>query len=456
VAQGQLAVGGKDSLLLSGKLLKGLERRASLLDERLEEKTQSYLKAFRKTEEKLRRKLWKKDSVKAKQLFQDLDKQYASLTKAPSAAARFRTGYKARLDSLATSLRFLGGVSAPPQLQATVEKYTALQGKLDQTQAINQFLGERQRQLREELGKLGMLKELKGFQKQAYYYSAQVKEYKQLLADPSKWEKKLLELALGSSAFKDFFARNSGLASLFPLGGGGGAASAVSLQGMQTRASLQAGLQARFGTGPGVQQALQGNIQAAQGQLQEVKNKLASLGAGSVGSGGEVNLPEGFKPNGQKTKTFLQRLEYGVNIQSQGSSTLFPVTTDFGLSLGYKLNDKSVVGLGLAYKLGWGRGWDKIQLSSEGLGLRSFLDYKIKGGFFLTGGMELNYRSQFRSMDQLRDFSAWQRSGLLGLAKKYKMGGKLKGDVRLLWDFLSYGQVPRTQAILFRVGYSIK
>jgi len=42
------------------------------------------------------------------------------------------------------------------------------------------------------------------------------------------------------------------------------------------------------------------------------------------------------------------------------------------------------------------------------------------------------------------------------LSKKYQVSKNLKGEMKLLWDFLSYQQVPRTQTILFRIGYSLK
>jgi len=42
---------------------------------------------------------------------------------------------------------------------------------------------------------------------------------------------------------------------------------------------------------------------------------------------------------------------------------------------------------------------------------------------------------------------------LIGVTKQYRISSKLKGNVQLLWDFLSYQQVPRTQPLLFRVGY---
>jgi hypothetical protein len=301
-----------------------------------------------------------------------------------------------------------------------------------------------------------MVKELKKFRKQVYYYQAQVKEYKELFENPSKLEAKLMELVMKVPEFKDFFARNSTLASLFALPDNS-ANTTASLQGLQTRAMVSQSLVDRFGTGTGVTQMLQQNMQSAQGQLNELKNKMSQYGNGSFGnSSGDFDLPEGFKPNDQKTKSFLQRLEVGTNIQSQKARHFFPVTSDIALSLGYKLSDKSVVGIGASGKIGWGSGWNHIQLSYQGLSLRSYLDYKLKGSFYLSGGYEMNYRKAINSVQQLRDYTAWQISGLMGLSKKYSINKKLKGEMKLLWEFMSYQQVPRTQALVYRIGYSFK
>ena len=169
-------------------------------------------------------------------------------------------------------------------------------------------------------------------------------------------------------------------------------------------------------------------------------------------------MPEGFKPNEQKTKSFLQRLEYGTNLQTVKASSFFPTTTDVGLSVGYKLNDKSVIGIGGSYKLGLGRGWDAIKFSSEGMGLRSYIDWKIKGSFWISGGYDMNYHTAFSNFDQLKDRNAWQRSGLLGLSKMVSVKSKFfkKTKAQLLWDFLSQQQVPRTQAVIFRINYNFK
>jgi hypothetical protein len=120
------------------------------------------------------------------------------------------------------------------------------------------------------------------------------------------------------------------------------------------------------------------------------------------------------------------------------------------------LNDKSSIGVGAAYKIGWGNNWNTIKITHQGVGLRSYVDWKIKGSFYISGGYEQNYKAMINSVDQLRDYSAWQSSGLIGLSKKYQISKKMKGELRVLWDFLSYQQVPKAQPIVFRVGYNLK
>jgi len=70
----------------------------------------------------------------------------------------------------------------------------------------------------------------------------------------------------------------------------------------------------------------------------------------------------------------------------------------------------------------------------------------------------MNYRSEIRNIEQLKDRSVWQYSGLAGLSKVVSLKTKFfkKTKLQLMWDFLSYEQVPRTQALIFRVNYNIK
>ena len=447
---------------LPDKLFGALDKKARDAELRLDRQTSKYLSKLQRQEHKLKQKLAKTDSLLAEQSFGDIDKRYEELKNTSGRLNRFSSVYSGHLDSLSTALSFLkssdlSNLSSNPDLERCLSSYQQLQSKLNLTDQIRKRLLERQSMLKAQFEKLGMVKKLKQFRKQVFYYQAQLREYKAAFEDPTKLEAKLIELVMKLPEFKDFFASNSVLGSLFALPGSSSLnSSSVAVVGLQTRAAIQQSLVDRFGTGANVTQMLGQNMQSAQGQMNVLRSRLGSFSSGSYGNGNDFDMPDGFKPNGQATKSFLQRLEYGANIQSQKARYFFPVTSDVGLSLGYKINDKSSVGIGASYKVGWGRGWDNISISHQGVGLRSYLDVKIKGSFFVSGGYEQNYKSVIHSVNQLKDFSSWQTSGLLGLSKKYKLNKNLKAEMKLLWDFLSYRQVPRTQAILFRIGYSFK
>jgi len=108
--------------------------------------------------------------------------------------------------------------------------------------------------------------------------------------------------------------------------------------------------------------------------------------------------------------------------------------------------------------MGWGTGWNHIRITHQGIGVRSFIDWKLKGSFWISSGYEMNYRSEIRSIDQLKNQSAWRQSGLLGVSKIVTVKSKLfkKTKLQLLWDYLSYRQVPREQPIIFRIAYNLR
>jgi hypothetical protein len=280
-----------------------------------------------------------------------------------------------------------------------------------------------------------------------------MEEYKKMFEDPSKLETKLMELVLKLPQFKKFFANNSMLASLFPNMSNVNTSAAVI--GLQPRAMVNQYLTTRFGGTANYNQVLQRNIQSAQGEVDELRNKLRSLTNGNYGNSGDFDMPD-FKPNDQKTKSFFQRLEYGTNLQTAHGTYYFPITTDLGLSLGYKLSDKNIIGIGASYKVGWGKDIRHIDVSSEGAGFRSFLDINIKKTYFLSGGFEYNYQKPFSSFQQINYLKDWQQSGLIGMSKIVSLKTKVfkKTKIQLLWDFLSYQQRPQAQAFKFRIGYN--
>lgn len=445
--------------------LSQITSKAEAIEGKLDKKTEKVLSQLQKNEEKIRRKLSRIDSLKASQVFGDAKEKYSSLKRKLNNPGGKLTQYMPYLDTLKTSLKFLeqnkgllkDAKELDQKLSGATNKIKAMESSFAKAEEVKAFIRERKRYLKEQLRNMPFTKQLTKLNKQAYYYSAQVNDYKETFKDSKKMERKAVELLSKTKPFQDFMRKNSELASLFRLpGGGDDLSSSVSLQGLQTRAQVNQMIQSRLGTGANAQALFQQNVQGAQAQLAQLKDKVSQYAQGSYGNSGEdMEVPD-FKPNNQKTKSFLDRLEYGGNVQSQKARYFFPVTSDIGLSLGYKLNDKSVIGVGASYKLGLGKGWKQISISHEGVGLRSYVDYKIKGSIFLSGGYEQNYRTAFASIEELKDQSTWQSSGLIGLSKKYSVSKKLKGNIQLLWDFLSYQQVPKTQAVLFRVGYNLK
>jgi hypothetical protein len=457
---------GQDTIQqkLSPTYLAQVSAKAASHEEKINRASEKALAQLQKREEKIRQKLFRIDSSRAKAIFGSFEQEYERLKQKLDQPQNF-SGYIPYLDTLKTSLQFLQnnkgflkeGKDVDQKLNGSLLKVKSLEESLQKANAIKAFMRERRAFLNEQLKNFTFSKDLKEINKQVFYYNAQINEYKEVLKDSRKLERKAIELLSRTKPFQSFMRKNSVLASLFRLPGRDDQATpAAALQGLQTRASISALLEERIGTDANAQEIFQENVRAAQDQLSALKDQALKHSSGSFGNAdGDTEAPD-FKPNTQKTKSFHKRLEYGCNIQSQRARAFFPATSDLGLVLGYKLNDQSVIGVGGSYKLGGGKGWNNIAISHQGVSLRTFIDYKLKGSISLSGGYEQNYRTAFASIDQLKDKSAWQSSGLLGLSKKYSINRKLKGNVQLLWDFLSYQQIPRTQALLFRVGYNLK
>jgi len=438
---------------LPDKVFARISHKADKAGQQLARQTEKYLARLAKQERKLQQKLFKKDSAAARQIFGDIGGRYATLQHTAGAQV-----YSSRLDSMQTVLHFLQHDKMPGQSPAAQQRlsqvlgnYARLQNTFNQTAAIKAYIKQRQLFLQQQLQRFGLVKELERFKKEVYYYRAQVDEYRRTWEDPSKMEAVVLRLANKIPAFRDFFRRNSMLGSMFRLPGSDPVAAATPIPGLQTRASIQQDMLQRFGSGPDVSRAVQQNIQSAQAQINQLKDKVNAFGGGSS----DMDMPD-FKPNSQRTKSFWKRIELGANVQSVRGNGFFPVTSDVALSAGYKLNDKSIIGIGASYKMGWGQSIRNISITHEGIGLRTFLEWKLKGSFWLAGGGELNYRSRFHDFQMLRDYSAWQKSALIGISKRYHINAKFRGNIQLLFDALHAQQVPRTQPVLFRVGYLLK
>lgn len=487
--QNPIAAITKDSSLsLSPKQIESytnsINKKAQSVADKLEKTNTKALIDLQQQEQKLQKKLAKVDSNLAKQLFEPAKQQFANLnntvTKQKGKLDKVQNmaggnkEYLPLLDTFSTSLKFLDGKLGPisslkDQTTKALNSVKGLEDQLKNAADIKAYIKQRKEAIKAAFTQNGMAKDLQALNKQAYYYGQQVNEYKQLLKDPKKLEERAIAELTKSALFKDFMQRNSQLASLFRVPDNYGTPQA--LAGLQTRVSVNQMLQARLGVaapspsnggGSNPQQYLQQQVQNAQSELNKLKDQAAKLGIPlSAGGGADMDMPD-FKPNNQKTKSFLDRLEYGLDMQTAKQNSLFPVTSDIGLTVGYKLNDKSVIGVGVSYKMGWGNGFKDIKLTSEGIGLRSFVDIKLPplgggGAFLISGGYEQNYMQRFGSIGDLYNLplTAWRQSALLGLTKKIPITKKKSTKVQILYDFLNKQNNVPSPPLLFRVGWGM-
>ncbi|WP_152616929.1 hypothetical protein [Flavihumibacter solisilvae] len=440
------------------KLSRSLATQQSKLAGKLDRQTEKYLQRLLRQEKKLRRKLDSKDSLMANQLGLGSDSLVNSWKNVLSAdsinISSLPAQYSGKLDSMNTALKFLkeqpglNGISTA-QYDKLMQQYGGLQGQLNQTEQLKKLVQERKQLLMDKLANSGVSKQLKQYQKQVFYYQQQLQEYRAALENPQMLEKKALEVLSKVPAFRKYFDKFSQLGSMFRLPGQTEDMDpSAMLAGLQTRQNVLAELNNRLGGSANTQQAMANGFKEGQSELSSLKSKLTS----SLNRGEPVDMP-GFKPNTEKSKSFLKRLELGTNMQSTRANNYFPTTSDLGLSVGYKLNPKSIIGIGASYKVGWGESIRKIRVTHEGMGLRTFFDWKIKGKIWATGGGEWNYRSRFDNLSVVKSISQWQQSALLGMQMKQSVG-KYKATASLLYDALWQNQVPKAQPVLFRVGYN--
>lgn len=444
---------------LSDELIMGQIRKSRKHTNELNKATLKYLDKLYRKEQFLKKLVRKVNPSAADQLFSNTNDIYTDLKRLlQNEQILSNTGhvYSAHLDSMKTAFKFFktpihdsSSKEFNRNIGQALQAYDKVQMTLNQTNAIQQKLEERIKLLEGKLIGLGFRKNFNKYQRDIIYYQAQLKEYKTVFDNPSKAEAKVLELLSNIPAFKTFFKKHSQLGALFNLPGDE-STTIGSVAGLQTRSMVMEQLTAQTGSQANVAGQITANVVTARSTVSAlIKNGSNLFG----GESSDIDMPD-YKINSQKTKTFFKRLEFGMNLQSTKSNFYFPTTTDIGTSVGYKIRSNLLAGVGASYKVGWGKDFRHIAITHEGVGLRTYMEMKLKGSLWVTGGGELNYRSPFTGIDQLHDYTKWQKSALAGLSKKYKVNKKLKGNLQLLYDFLHRNKVPSTQAVKIRVGYS--
>jgi hypothetical protein len=451
------------------RLFSHVQSKSASLSQQLNKQTAKFLARLSRKEARLKKQLYKQDSAAAAKLFAtNPQQQYAALSNKlqnDSATVMHSMGaqYLPYVDSVGVSLSFLNKnpqlLSSvgplPPGFTNSLTQLQQLESKMQDADQIKQIVQARKAQLLQYLTQNtnlppGIKNLYQNYNSEVYYYSERVREYREMLNNPDQMIQTALSLLNKLPAFTSFMRKNSFLAGLFSVTPDYGMPQG--LEGLQTRDQVLNMIKGKIGQGgPNAASSIQQSIQTAQQSITKLQNKLSALGAGS----GDMDMPD-FKPNQQKTKTFLKRLQYGIDFQTLQGSNFYPSTTDVGLTIAYKLGNKNTIGLRGSYKFGWGNGFQDISFSSQGASIGSYVDIQMKKSFYLSGAYELNYQQPFSTFGQISGLNDWSQSGLIGVSKIIHLKTKFfkQTKVSILWDFLSYYQIPQTEPFKFRVGYN--
>jgi hypothetical protein len=442
-------------LKLPAKYISGINSKIDKYSNGILKKTEKTLEKLCRWENKIKGMLKKISPETEQRLFGNTQLTFSGMLQkikeGKTVAESYMAKYDQYRDELAAQLQFITKQEGllRDDAKQTAEKIKGkladLDSMLQDTDALENMIKQRKKVLLAECTRyISKSKYLDKISKETWYYIETVKNYKEIFSSPGKAEETMLQALNKLPFFKEFMENNlNTLPASLPF-----TAANPSLAGLQTITAVQNALQQQFISNTGNPGILRTNIQTAQAQLNALKERLSNTG------GSNDDLPD-FKPNNQKTKKLLQRIEYGANIQFSKGTSAMPQSSEIAVSIGYKLNSKSVAGIGVSYRVGIGS-VEHINIKSEGAGLRSFVDLKMKGSFWLSGGYEMNYNRPFISINQLRNSNTWQSSGLLGISKKIRINSKWlkESKLQLLYDFTAGQHKPASQPLLFRIGYT--
>lgn len=458
-----------DSLLniieqIPNKYYQIISTKATRYSKRVVNKTKTTLRKLSIWECKVKKLLDKVNPKISQELFANgrmtfqkmYDNYNQSYTKATSLPIQLKSYDKYR-DELTTGIKFInkyrvykdsGSSTQLVNAETSIQKMNSI--------SINQLEIESQiNKRKKEIIKLlkGNVRNviLKRLNKESYYYSETIKNYREILSDSKKMESLVASVLKRIPEFNSFFSSASLQSALFRTGQNPVDLSNVGT--LQTRVSVDQLLSQNPLTGNqiNISQFLNQRASKQINLINELKQK-AAIGS----STNNETASEGkFKPNTQRSKLFRQRILYDYNLQWERQNQIYPTTAAIGLSMGYKLNDLSSFGVGFDYRGGIGS-INKLSFSHQGIALRVFADYKFIRSFALYSGADW-VRNQTASNTKLNP-TQWQLNGSIGLKKQITKAGKSKrkGYVILTYDWYQSNPVPQATRFKIRYGFNLK
>jgi hypothetical protein len=246
-----------DTLIhLPVKYFNQIDNKIDRYSSRIISKTEKTLAKLSRWENKIKTLLQKANPEAAERLFGNNQTTFSTLLQkiqeGKTIAENYQAKYDEYRDKLRSSVNYLQQqknalkTKVTEPLKQADQKLSNLEDNIKNSEALEQFIKERKRQLIDQsIQYIGKSKYLTKISKESYYYIETLRNYKELFHDPKKAEQLALTILNKIPAFTKFIQENSMLAKLF--GSPNTPATAASLAGLQTRASVQQNLINRFG-----------------------------------------------------------------------------------------------------------------------------------------------------------------------------------------------------------------
>lgn len=363
--------------------------------------------------------------------------------------------YLPKLDSMLTVVHFLTKNSqslVSSDLVNSIDGLEELKTSFEKLSNINSIIEARKLAIQSKLKDLGKGGEhLQNYLKKIELYKGKINELRAQFNSPDKVISGVISTLSRQKQFRQFFARNSIMSQFMRLPVEGDPVDSEVLEGLQTRRDIEKIYLERFGDLQLVPGSSVGGgaLPGMTGHLADTK-LLLDTGRLFRRTGSENNHDANLKPK-RKLKDMVH---FGINFQTVRAQGIFPTMTDIGVQLRFDVSERFSAGVGASGKIGLGSNIQNINITGQGVSVRSFVDGRIKGGFYLTGALEMNYLTQIDKFEQLRDMSLWRFSGLMGLTRRFKLSGSRTGSVQVLYDFFNRSNGLQTPAFLVRVGYN--
>jgi hypothetical protein len=311
------------------------------------------------------------------------------------------------------------------------------QMQLNATQRTKSELLARKEYWKSQIGEVNQkskieIRQLRRMEKERYYYTAQINEYRKPLRDPSNLDEKLMTALRNDPRFADFMAT------------------------LPAKPQNPAKMQPR----QLVQQMIKSQAEAIDADpatlISDAKRRGPEL-LGSLTKFGNVDnaaqIPK-FTPNPYKTKSFWQRIDIGFNLQFDNRNPFMPSTVVAGAQAAFKFDPKFSMGVLANYRFGLGD-ITNIQFSHAGAGYGGFANYKIWKNVGAQVGFERNWRVGNGGIGEIRYPATWTSSVLMGLTYEYGIGKKMRGTMGVFFDCRYKQHTPKTNAVLWRMGWKM-